>query len=903
MIMRMKGIYPFGGGVIDVTDMSQMNVPLYYHLWDAVHGSKSLFFDWYTGLTVNMAESVGIVSLISPFNLFFLFIPREDVYLSMGMFTCIKFMASAAFMYFFLKRNFGISAFWLNVFSVCYAFSGYAVMYYSHSQWIDIMAFFPLLMHTLWRIFKRSTGGSELIRALPYTIVLAACLIINMYISIMIVLFIFFITGLYFLFITKSKACKRRVLSLGVATVAAAALSAFLLIPSYYQINASARTEFIGGAWWQHYLRIIEAPNSLDIGKWFLLFPCALPLAVIIYGVFRNCRNGGKSGKRIAAFWSCGILLAVLPVFIESTNLIWHGGNYVLFPVRFAFILTFMVVTGACYYISVSESRSAESVNFRTERVQILNDESTSVLLVRAFGIFVSVLATAWMVYKIFSQARTFQTDNPYPSIFSPELMTVAVIISIIVFVLYMLLLSKGNTIINYRAVAALLLLEVICFSYIYIGYNGNPSEYIKDTNAINAELDITADRLTRIKTAGHTLNTNYPFILARPSISNWTHTIPLERQEAVTAFGYSGIFTRMLDTGGTVFSDAIFNVRNTLSVSELDDGIYEYINSGGGYNYYKNRYTLPFGIPVNSAAVNAVEAKSNPFFFTQEVYSRVFSNLESDNERLVHIIKYNSNTDPDYVTGHSSAGRTLSLTIEVGEKKALYYAPLGDSRIHYFSVDDEIVPIPTFADKESTYFPVAFDRNVVFLGVFENQSLNIRINYAADSDVGSGMIAQLDLGVMSKLTEEWADFETNARAGKRNLSLNVNSADEYHDLLFLPISYDSGWDCKVNGEKVTLEKVLGSFIGVPIKKGGNDIQMSFTPQGMLEGIAVSGGTLLLIAAFLLFSRNKRIANKTVLNDAADGAYILYMVLWFGFMTVLYFIPIGYSVIRKLFLV
>ena len=71
IILAVKGIYPFGSNTIDYYDMGQQFVPFYYHLYDAMHGTKALFFDWYTALGINMA-SVSNCSNLSPFNLFFL---------------------------------------------------------------------------------------------------------------------------------------------------------------------------------------------------------------------------------------------------------------------------------------------------------------------------------------------------------------------------------------------------------------------------------------------------------------------------------------------------------------------------------------------------------------------------------------------------------------------------------------------------------------------------------------------------------------------------------------------------------------------------------------------------------------------------------------------------------------
>ena len=42
-VLLIKGIWPFGQNLIDYYDMGQTNAPLYYHIWDFLHGKSPLF--------------------------------------------------------------------------------------------------------------------------------------------------------------------------------------------------------------------------------------------------------------------------------------------------------------------------------------------------------------------------------------------------------------------------------------------------------------------------------------------------------------------------------------------------------------------------------------------------------------------------------------------------------------------------------------------------------------------------------------------------------------------------------------------------------------------------------------------------------------------------------------------
>lgn len=57
----------------------------------------------------------------------------------------------------------------------------------------------------------------------------------------------------------------------------------------------------------------------------------------------------------------------------------------------------------------------------------------------------------------------------------------------------------------------------------------------------------------------------------------------------------------------------------------------------------------------------------------------------------------------------------------------------------------------------------------------------------------------------------------------------NVTSENE-GELIVTPIPYEQGWKLRVNGEVVPIEKVNYAFIGIPLERGSNHIEMSYRP-------------------------------------------------------------------------
>jgi uncharacterized membrane protein YfhO len=73
---------------------------------------------------------------------------------------------------------------------------------------------------------------------------------------------------------------------------------------------------------------------------------------------------------------------------------------------------------------------------------------------------------------------------------------------------------------------------------------------------------------------------------------------------------------------------------------------------------------------------------------------------------------------------------------------------------------------------------------------------------------------------------------------------------------LALAIPYERGWTATVNGESVSLQKANYAFIGVPIQKGGNHIELSYRPPFFTVSFIASLLSLLLSAVYL--ARNKK---------------------------------------------
>ena len=138
IVLVAKGIWPFGSSRIDLFDNMQQVAPLYAHLWDAMHGDASIWFDWYTGLGTNVSMSMSAFSMISPFNLFLYLCPRDYILEFISVLTVIKTFVMSVTMYAFINKRYNSLSYNIKaLFAVAYAFCGYVLLYASVSTSYD----------------------------------------------------------------------------------------------------------------------------------------------------------------------------------------------------------------------------------------------------------------------------------------------------------------------------------------------------------------------------------------------------------------------------------------------------------------------------------------------------------------------------------------------------------------------------------------------------------------------------------------------------------------------------------------------------------------------------------------------------------------------------------------------
>ncbi|MCR5746215.1 MAG: YfhO family protein, partial [Lachnospiraceae bacterium] len=577
-VIALKGIYPFGDLRIDYYDMGQTNAPLYYHLWDFLHGKGSLFYSWYIDEGQNLAMGSSIQWNISVFNLFFLFIKRSAILKSLSVFMGIHLFFMAFNMHLFLDHTIEAPKIFKYIFSIAYGLTGYTLTHYTIPTYLDTAALMPLYLITLYEVLR---SGGRIIKAgkikispvTVYALMTGYMTALGYYMAFMNLIFVLLISGTYILLLSgaekedkkeRKKEMGRAAARLGIGTFAGIALSAVILVPAAMQMTGSSRfnSNLSGGLLETLHTILWAIGADMYYIKWWLLSGSLAAIVILLSGLihFRN-------EKRTTAFFFlfCMYPCALIP--FESINLLWHMGTYYHYPVRCGYLIPIVLLTTGLYYAGRYSSEKEDNQNCEGGKDKESGNTGSVYINPKAM-LPVSVIATVTGVLLLFYY-------NGHEVWDVRELFKAWVIFALILAAVYFLIF---NVLKKPAYIVPFMIMELCVTGYIGYGqphftdkYSSDPEqsgEYVAISQMLMDDLNISESRVERIKNPDTTLNTNYGFIMRRATVGGWANTVPRPQMDTGIALGYGAHFMRILDCGGTLLSDAALHVTETITAN-----------------------------------------------------------------------------------------------------------------------------------------------------------------------------------------------------------------------------------------------------------------------------------------------------------------------------------------------
>ena len=881
-VLLAKGIFPFGAGRIDYYDMGQTNAPLYYHIWDVLHGKSALFYSWYMNEGQNLSMGSAIQWNISPFNLFFLFIPRNMVMKSLSVFMGLHLAGMALTMYVFLTAVRKETAYHVRFLAaVSYGLCGYTLTHYTIPTYLDTSVFLPLLALGFYKLMK---DGKPWV----YTLMLGFTTALSYYLGFMHLIYILIFSGVWMFILLRGKENaeirRDRIWKIAAGTVGGLAISAVMLIPAVLQMTMSSRfnSNLSGGP----VDTLVSILNSVGADEYYVkgwqIYGLECALAVIIFGAI-HFRKDIK--RTVTVLLMVFIPCALIP--FESINILWHFGTYYHYPIRCAYLIPFAILTGAVYFAG-EFAKEAQGENAETPLKNVVPGVIASCAAV--------ILAGTVLTYFFKHDIWTVQELYRFWKILAAGLF---VIFFICALVRYGKVTALKSMFIRKTALYMMILLpisELVIGAS--IGYGGNPhftdtffadpeqsGEYVVTAMELDEKLHLTGDaetdRIQRLKNPDTDLNTNYGMVMGRATVTGWANTVTGTQQKSAEKMGYSTHFMRILDAGGTFFTDSLLGVTEYITrvpfegISSVTEKTGEAETSNGKYELYKNNAVLPSVIAVNSSSI--------------ENFDPAEMRVADVNNMLFHAV---SGTTDDIMVrfedGYGSAERVVTLS----GNKALY---MRGGQTDEIRVNGEVIPVPSIGDMDNTAYPAWFNTSLVYLGSYKDET--VTVNLAEKSYLFS-----LDLDKLQSLSDTLKTEGADVKVGKSSLTATVKGSEE-KNMAILPIHCDPGFSAKVNGKKAELTDIAGMFTGVPIENGENEIEFTFCPSGFIPGSIITALALLAVVLLMIAGKRgtyvKTAGERIAQSPAGMVIEVLYTFAFGAFTAIFYAVPIVWFVIHE----
>lgn len=352
------GMAPFGDKSVMIMDMSGQYVEFFCGL-KHFGTAGSPFFSWSKVMGSNF---IGVFAyyLSSPLSVLTLLCPNNAMPIGLLFLTVLKIGLCGLTFGWFLKKTTRRCDLFTVLFSTFYAMMSYNVVYSMCIMWIDGVIWLPIVLLGVERLIREGKWGLLLGSLL-------AVFLSTYYIAYMVGAFTFLYFG-YRIFVTRTRKPVLLVKFFGSALIAAA-LSAWLLLPTYYsllqgKIGSSGYVPDVTHYYeWEDLLPKLFMGNYDNItgsGTPFLYCGIAVFMLFIAYFFIR--------GIPLKEKFAAGILTLLLlgSLYLRDLDLAWHMFQYPnWFPYRYTFVLSFfMVLTAYRSFCCLKQIRPAFMISF-----------------------------------------------------------------------------------------------------------------------------------------------------------------------------------------------------------------------------------------------------------------------------------------------------------------------------------------------------------------------------------------------------------------------------------------------------------------------------------------------------------------------------------------------------------
>ncbi len=836
-------IFPFGKGTVAWCDMTQQVIPLLIDLKDILAGKSGVFLNLQNAGGMNL-WGVIFFFLASPFSLLVMFVKKTDMIYFVNILVMLKLMTCSVTSVFFLKKRITkLSATWCVILSIMYAFSGYAMLYYQNVIWLDMMYLFPLLMYSYGELIERK-------RIAPYTAVLTLMMIVNYYISYMIVIFTLMFMGIITYRYRSERKYRQGTVYFIIGSALGAFLSAVVWLPCFAQYLSSGRREGI----------FSEIKGTTFFTQHETTLPTVMLSAVVIVIIAAALIDARPRSKKQNTYLILTLLMT-LPLIIEPINMMWHTGTYMSFPSRYGFISEYMLIITASLFITDDENRAVKP-NKSCDNLPLMG---CLMLILYSFTKFV-LNYTSWNREMLSAYTRSLWGDkNSFHAML--QLFVMAALVYLIFFGFY----KKGYLSKDLLSVFCAVMIAAEAFSnvsvYVTMPNKNNP----KRAQNQRAVVDL-ADRIDddsgfyRVSTGEKYFDVNLVGSMGYNSISHYTSLTSEDYMFMMKKLGYSSYWMEVGSYGATELSDALMNIKYNIRKGKAgDDAVY----SNDKYVIEPKDIYLPSGLVLDKELKGAEKL---PKAERGEIQQFVYENtLGDEGDELITFYE----CDEPKLIKQDDKGRyvfkkpkeeiyVMDYTVHIEGRQSLYFDCFDKlSNSLYEDINDCFAIYVNYIGKGDTY-PSQEMNGLVKLGEFENQTVDVKIELLKSCKCTSFGVFSLDLDKLEQSADKAKTVNFKDKKGKLTGEYEANGGET----CLLSIPYSDDLDIKINGESVKYSRAFDDLVSFKLKQGKNSITVTSMPKGFKLGAVVSIAGIALCVVYGIYRRKLKFS-ETVENAAA----------------------------------
>lgn len=800
--MLAVNIWPFGTECFTLLDNAQQTAPALASLRLILSGTEDWNWTFLSG-------GVNRTAFLAGYHLFFIpsvwlacLLPAESCLQTQSWLFLIQIACCSASALFYLNKSFrGCPTTVRIALAVSYTFSGFLFTKFSYLPFLNIPALFPLFLYALDALLKR---GKYWLYLLISTYMLAVAP------------YFFWMWGIFSVIyigarlklgwsLYKNRRTQLHLLLFAGISLSALGLSAFSWVPSYSLTAESARTEMIGSL--SIFFTTYEGPAFLTC---WMLTPLLFGAMALSTRLFRLLFKSPY-----------GLTLILLLVCCCCVTMNWfmHMGPPSSFPVRFSYMLTMM---SCCVTAQGMETEARETFGEPNAKAVLTALLSVALLIYAAQialvlqGLWLLAFATTIILWH----KRYFKT-----------------------FLLVLACVLGGAFVKSFRVEERQLSQR---FNLAIL-----PERVIR---AEQLQRDLSSHQRapwSRVRSVDLCLSSNFSEVSGLNSFCNYLHSSTASQQETVNRLGYLKFFTRICDTGGTIFSDAFMGCEFLVSHYPLCAPLPERLPGMDSLYVYRNPYYWGDGVLLSQNACDqAGEWGDDPISNQQilfeelggegQLFDRRKATLEWENEEYMYAVYRTEGNE--WLYAHS-----LSFPVESNYFQKTWH----DERYAAGSIgqptDGILVSLPSSA--------AAAPMRVLQLRTAPSEDGACR-GELSDTEVD---LYRLNTEKLTQLAQKHRDKVRITAIRGRIMEVEVHP-DEGDTVLLLPYVYHEGYSARDEaGHPLRLFEHHG-FTAISLPKAGRQkVLLHYTLPHEYGALAVSLASLLLLPLpALLRCRSKK---------------------------------------------